>query len=203
MSLHKQIDFARFCGISRSSVSVNIRRGNIVVGDDKMIDDSHPINKNFMDRMVSKSGNEEKIKNTKSVSVNKVSKKPKELSKKDLLELEKEKKALDIEKIQEEIELLKKKNAKLEGENIPTKVVIAAFSQHFKSVTTAFKNASNRLVSEISKKKGLSKTEQADLTGKLYSFINQAVTEAKEDSKASIELIVQDHSEKRSVGERK
>jgi hypothetical protein len=202
MSLHKPIDFARLCGVRRSTISVNIKRKNLVLNKNKMIDDSNPVNKIYMDRMLSKKGKEPaKVskENESTAELPPASNTPK----KDLLSLDKEKKALDIKKIKEEIDLLKIKKAKQEGENIPTVVVKSAFSQHFKSVTTAFKNASNRLVTEISKRKGLTKKEQAEITGKLYFFINEAISEAIEDSKSSIDLIIQEYSEKRGVGERK
>lgn len=115
----------------------------------------------------------------------------------------KQKEELDNEKKAYEIELLKVKLQKAQGEVLPTDLVSNVFAQHFKSITTAFYNGAENFISIIAKETGLSKEKTAKLRGELIEVVNQSVKEGIDSSKKSIKNLVQEYSEVRGVGERK
>lgn len=118
------------------------------------------------------------------------------------LDLDLRTKEAEFEKKQQEIELNRLKIAKLKGDVIPTDLVKVVFGQHFKSVTTAFHQGADGFISTVAKRAGIEKAEIATLRGELIEIVNQAVKDAVQDSKSSINNIVREYSVKRGVGER-
>jgi hypothetical protein len=116
--------------------------------------------------------------------------------------LEAQKKALDIEKIQEEIEILKVKKQKLHGELIPTDLVNVVFAQHFKSVTASFQNGIENLLTELAKKRDLNRNEVGEIRGKMIQILNISINDAIDESRKSVDNIIGEYSETKGVGER-
>lgn len=216
MALYKQVEFAEKCGISRAQLSVYKNRNKIIV-DGGFVDDSKPINAEFMRKCLEKL----KDKLTKEVTMvqnldtpvqnqtQSTESKEKKQVKVDvdapaesIYELDRIKKGLDIQKTAEEIEILKVKKDKLHGVVIPTELVKIVFTQHSKSIGSSFHNASETFLTMIGKKKGLNINEMAELRGELIEIINTAVAESIIESKKQIKNIVDEYSEKRGVGER-
>lgn len=101
-------------------------------------------------------------------------------------ELEKLKKQADIKLVEERTELLKKQNEKMAGESLPTEMVKALFSQHFKSVTISFKHSIEQLIIDIAKKKSLTNEEVADIRGKMTAHLNTAIKDSISESKKTL-----------------
>ena len=200
MAIYTKKEFAEKCGFTTKILAVHILRGKLTVNNN-MIDDSDLQNSFFLKKY---SG---VIRTPKEVSLE-VEAEPKTEKTKEAqpenqrFNLETEKKSLDIEKITEEIKLLKVKTSKASGEVIPTEVVRMVFAQHFKSLTAAFQNAADNLLMDIQKMKNLSREEVAHLRGQLVIVVNGAIDEGVKESKKSISNIVQEYSDKKGVGER-
>lgn len=117
-------------------------------------------------------------------------------------ELEKEKKALDIQKTSEEIELLKKKNEKMEGELVPTGMVSNLLKLHFTSATNQFKNSIENILTEWTKKKDFTREELAELRGHMTGELNKSIQQSVKESQKNLHKLIEDFSARKSVGER-
>jgi hypothetical protein len=214
MALYNKADFARLCGVTTSYITQNVIRNKIVMTG-KYIDDSISQNWGFLEKRreaLKKEVNEvdeTTATETKEVKTDKA-KIPKgkevktdaDVEGTGLHQLEKKKKALDIQKITEEIEILKVKKDKLHGVVIPTELVKLVMSQFSASIATSFKNGAENWLIEISKIAGLNRTQVAEARGKLIKVINNSVNEAVDNSKKMVAQIQAEHTEKREVGEK-
>lgn len=208
MALHLKKDFAALCNLKTKDLSNYIKRKKVVMSGD-YVDDSLAINKDFLRR---RNGGDKKheVEKVLEISAPKVDqpaapnvKKPADFNANGgTYELEKHQKALSIEKMQEEIELLQIKKEKQLGLVIPTPLVKLLFTQHSKSIVSSFHNATDTLLMKIQKMKGLSSVEMASLRGELTEIINIAVDDSIKESKKQIKNIVTEYSEKKGVGER-
>lgn len=205
MALLSKKEFAEECSMRTKDLAVYISRGKVIVDDDGDIDTKNPINAQFRE---SKQMKKEPV---KADPVQKTASSPSNNSSKSLFpthlntysELEVEKKKKDIEKITEEIAILKVKKDKLHGIVIPTDMVKVIFAQHTKSILVEFNNSLDKILTRISKRKGLTNDEQAEIRKELNEEINTAVDAAIEESKKGIKSIIEQFAEKRGKGERK
>ncbi len=228
MALYTKRQFAELCGIFGKSqhayISMNIKRGSIYPTG-KMIDGSHIVNAAFIQSQ--KMLNETRLQKQK---INVGAKNPEKLESADAIKKENNSKpvkisndadyarskefeekqiqeqqmrALEIEKKQEEIKLLKIKFDKANGLVVPTDLVQSTFSIHVKSLQNAFYNASEDLITRVSVKNNLSREWLADLRGQLIDIMNNAADEALSDGAKSIRNIVEEYKEVRGQGERK
>lgn len=94
------------------------------------------------------------------------------------------------------------KIAKMRGEVIPSELIPPVFLQHNQSFITAFKQAAEEMLTDYGKIKRFSIEEIAAMRAKLYSTINTYGKRAINDSLKAVAVIVQDFSIKRGVGER-
>jgi hypothetical protein len=211
MALHKRTEFASLCGLSPGNISNYIKRGKIILSGD-YIDDTIPENKTFLDKrkgtIVKLEIEREEDEENEIPNVQRPNKKTPpapNVSNTDevatYLSLDRIKKALDIEKITEEIQLLKIKKEKLHGEVLPTQLIKTVFIQHSASITTSFKDGIENLLLEISKTKGLSRNETAELRGKMIKIINTSVNDAVSMSQKLVKSIVSEFAVKKEVGE--
>lgn len=213
MALHTKKKFCELVGIATKDLSNYIKRGKVVLSGE-LIDDEIKENVEFIKKraelkvkeVIEKSSpanhehkaaspNYEKIK----TYIHENRTEPSDLS---IVELEKIKKTLDIDKITEEIEILKKKNEKLAGESIPTDLVKMLFAQYSKSVATSFHTAADNFLMEISKKHDIDREEMAKLRGELIKKINEANHKSIEDSQKMISNIVSEFTAKKQQGEK-
>lgn len=212
MAKYKQVEFAALCGIARTSLPPYIKSGQVVVVD-KTIDDKHPLNVIFLQKCLAKKAlkpispieldSEElprqEVNNLDTPTTSKRRDQTGgDLSYQELLVINKE---LENEKKVEEIEKLKKQNAKMDGESIPTEIAKSIFAFYGKSITTAFHDASDNWLINISKLKGLSSSEYAEMRIVLITAINEGVMKAQQESKRAINNIIKQYSVKREVGE--
>src|SRR6478609_3925964 len=189
MARYKQAEFARLCGIQDTSIPAYIKRNKIVV-DGGYIDDENLINYSFMKSCFDKKSLEKHkqpdnatgtIQEQNGISVKKTQ--------------------LGLLKIEEETELLRKRNMKIDGESVPTDIVRTIFSDYGKNIVKSFQAAAENWLTRLSKTKGLSNTELANFRQELTLSINDAVDRAQEESKRGINSIVGDYTKKRGVGE--
>ncbi len=111
-------------------------------------------------------------------------------------------KDLQVEKTENEIALQREKLQKIQGESVPTELVKNLFTQHNKSVTVAYRNATDNLLMEIQAKHSISSEEMGSLRSRLIEVVNKAVIEAAEETKNSLKTMVEEWSAKKGVGER-
>jgi len=201
MSLHKRKDFERIAGINSAFLTTYIKRGKIIVNEDGYIDDSVRENAEFLYSRIGES-TEKRAVITEPVKKTQSSQVVLKADYRSKFDLETSKKALDIEKTSEEIEILKIKKQKLQGEVIPTELVKVIFKQHSASITTSFKNGIENLILELSKSKNMTRTEVAEIRFRMTDIINEAVLESIGMSKKMIKNIIAEYSEKKDVGER-
>jgi hypothetical protein len=121
--------------------------------------------------------------------------------KQNMFDLDMDQKELSIQKMKEEIELKKIQKQKALGQVVPTDMVKIVFTQHNKSIVSAFQNAADNLISTISKKKELTREDSVQIRGEIIEIINEAVKESTANSIAHLKNIVKEYSEKKGVGE--
>lgn len=204
MALHSKIEFANLCGVHKAYISEYIKRKKIVVEDD-MIDDTNLYNKTFLQKCLSRSSEpkpEKKVVEPKPVTYEEEYKERKQtkaksaLSEDSLYELEKQIKVADLckKEVDTRIQLLREQ--KIQGILIPAELIKMLMSQHFKTVATTFGNACYGLITTMSKRKALTKTEEAEIRGELIPLLNSAIKEAVEITKKDIKNIQVEYSDK-------
>jgi len=213
MPLFTKKQFATMCDMPTNRLSIYIGRNKVQLTDD-LIDSDLEINKYFLEKhavnSVPQQQNPEKkpqAKSTKKDSQSNNSDASGTINtdpsqKSSLFALDQRLKVLEAKKREKEIELLNIKEQKLRGEAIPTDLVKIIFGQHFKSIGTTFKNATETIITNIGKKKALNVNEIAELRSVLNGILNDAISESIQESKKNIKNIVEEYSVKRGVGER-
>ncbi len=209
MALYTRKQFQDLCGVDRAYLAVYVKRGKLILTGE-MIDDTIPQNKDFLDRQISKlkaaSNSQEKsipaqqvIKNDEPGENNQ---QLRHNFSKNNVALDLELKNADLAKKEVDTRIALLKEEKLRGTVIPTDIVKVVFTQHFKSVTSAFHQAADNLIVNIAKKKDLNREEVADIRGILIEIINEAVKDSIDESKNSITNIIAEYSDKKGIGER-
>ena len=213
MAKYKQIEFAELCGIKRGQVSVYVARGKLIV-EGELLDENNPINKAFIEKcqvkgILKKSNDSEQntavISNTEqNNTISESAKKQKSKRKSsgsDYGDVLIEMNELKNEKLLEEIELLKKRNMKMNGESIPTAAVLSVISFFGKSYTDGTNQLMDNFLNQISARKSLTASEYAEFRGILIKGINEVATRANKESKKNIANIIKEVSISRGVGE--
>lgn len=220
------------CGLTTGNLSVYARPDrNKVIYSGELIDDSIEPNKSFLkqrfDFLATKKGlttpretlttnpvvpSTEKLLTKKSKASE--FKKPVHVSEKkhevkqpaagsgSLYEISMEQKRADLEKTEQEIEILKKKNEKLDGEYFPTEIAKAIVTQLGRSFTQEYKDLTENFLIEIAKKKDLSDIEMAEFRSFLLESINKSTTKAVADAKREMKNTLKVFTVKKEVGER-
>lgn len=217
MALYTMKEFADLCGLSLANLSTYKSRNKIELTDGK-VDDQKDINASFLKHQLSKKGKlstENTVKTTEipdntatsdQILTNKRNKSTAasstETGNGSLHQLNIKKKALEIEKISEETELLKKKNEKMEGELIPTGIVTELLKLHFTSATNQFKNSIENILTEWTKRKDFTREELAELRGHLTGELNNSITKSVKESQRNLNKVLEKFSLRKGVGER-
>lgn len=225
MAFHSKKEFAKLCGVRTGDLSNYIKRGKVVLSGE-YIDDTNEVNAAFIEKRTGRPP-----KTTTSISPppkitapeKRESKKqpPKPSNEEELVIpdsdieidalsislppalLDKIDKITAIQKKAKEIAILELREQKIRGEVVPTEVVKSLFIQFSKGMMTAFQQAADAVITEVSHKKKLSSKDEASLRGKLITITNKYATEGRENSKKGIENIVNEYAEKRGRGEKK
>ena len=196
MALRTKAETARFLGKSPQYISTNIDRGRIVQNSQRLIDDSHPINKALFDKILSE----------KSVAIvipekKKRGRKPKgfydnvpdvtESSVDASLGLDQQKKQAEIIRISVATEKLKLEIQRIRGQSIPTDLVQNVISALGQSFQTSYKNGSSLLVMNMAHQMRMSPEQEAKFKTELIELINESHRNAISDAKNSIKQIIQ------------
>src|SRR5688572_20020918 len=199
MALYKSTEFAALCGISVDVLYVMIGRGKVIRNDKKQIDSDNPINAVYLQKCKDKKKTEptqEPEAPTKSDST----KAAKEAEYKELMAMEKETKRLAMESKRKEQTLLDAKIQKMHGQLMPTDLVKVLFAQHFREVSTSFKQGIDGILSEIGKKARLNGNQMAEIRGTMVKIINESVNKAVESSKKNVEKVVIEYQNIKNPG---
>lgn len=206
MALYTRKQFYELCGIGKSHLNVYISRSKVIL-DGELIDDNNPTNKLFLAKCLEKKQANVESKPQPKVNIPQVENSgdqiiQKSIPDKNINELERALKEAELKKKEVDIQLALLKEEKLRGVVIPTDIVKVVFSQHFKSITSAFHQAADNLIVNIAKKKDLDREEVAQIRGELIEITNLAINDSVDNSIKNIKNIVAEYSEKKGVGER-
>lgn len=213
MALYKRAEFEKLCGITTSNFKTYLDRGKIVMDSNGMVDDTVEQNRFFLQKRRERLENSVEIKEkqaetpakkpVKKAKSEPTSDDPESYSKKsDMYILETDQKKLQIQKTTEEIELLRIRREKLNGQLIPTDLVKPLFTQLSKSITSSFHEGADAILVIIAKKKGLSREESASFRKDLIGIVNESVRRATKEVSESVKHIVEEYSNKREAGEK-
>ncbi len=221
MALHTKKDFAKMCGMTTGNLSNYAKPPrNKVVYSGELIDDQIEPNKSFLQKrlevlahgkneiqtpepLTTKSDNPPGPEFKKPVLPSgKEHKAQKPSQDGGLYELDKQKKTLELDKLEQEIEILKKKNEKLEGEYYPTELVKALITQLGKSFISEYKDLTENFIIEIAKKKDLTNEEMGEFRGFLLESMNKSSAKAVSDAKREMKNTLRVFTSKKEVGER-
>jgi hypothetical protein len=220
MAIISKKDFCAAYQIKSGDLSNYIKRNKIIASADS-VDTDNEINQAFITRRLAKLEGEKPVK--KEVAVKKIpgkkGRKPIEkpvivkervrpvvqnaTKTNDLIELDRQTKAANLDKIRLEAENKRLRNEQLLGKTIPTDQVRAVIKQHNVSVVNSFRNAADLLIGEFAKKRNLNLEEQAYFNKALIEIINTAAKDSVAATMRSIDSILALTMEKREKGERK
>ena len=206
MSLLTKKQFGAITGVQTKALSVFISRGKVIV-EKNLIDTENSINIAFMNKhKVIIGENFEQIprEETWIDPATKVTNPP-GLFDESIPQYhisEQKLKYLDTLKREKEISLLKIKEEKINGTVIPSELIKPVFLQHNQSVITEFKNMTEETLRSIAKTYSIPLNKVAELKGEWMKGINRAILKATELSVKAVDVIINDFSEKRGVGQR-
>jgi hypothetical protein len=118
-----------------------------------------------------------------------------------LLELNGKKKALDIDKITEEIKLLRIKHEKAIGEVIPVAPMEPLVYQYQQYILTQNRIAFEKFLILIGHKNDISGEDMADYRGKYIVLLNNAISEANSLFRGDLGKHLSEFTVKKSIGE--
>lgn len=211
MATFSKSEFAELCGMKATAFSNAIKRGKVKVNAEGKIDDKEEMNSSFLKiKLLEKRSklaaeqdedrSEEEMEEQMTVLDAVANEKMDDVG--DAFGLTNKIKQQQLNKLVEEVAVLKAKNEKMQGEVIPTDLVKMVIVQHTKSIVSEFYNAADSLLMKVSKIKGLDRNEMAELRGELVGVINTASTDSIVSSKKMIKNIVNEYATKRGRGER-
>jgi len=212
MSLLTKKQFAAECGVTTSYLSTPISRGKVLLTASGLIDTENEFNRLFLEKRMGKKLPPAENRSTKPAPSEEVKKKTAQLGQlidefldddiPSLTESERKLKWLDGIKREHEIQKLQLGLKKARGEVVPSELMKPVFLQHNQSIVTEFKNAGDELLMLFAKKHSLTLNEIAEMTGHLTACINTAITKATQLTLKSIENVINEHTDKKGIGER-
>lgn len=197
MSVVTKAVFAEMCGLKTNKLWNYTDRGQVILLGDGKIDCDDPRNKAFLEKKSAKKQKQEPQEKQKPQESNQDQE-----TGTDYAALDRQKLSAQVEKLNQEVRLLKIKEEKLKGIVVPSEVIMPVFLQHNQSVLTSVKNESDEFVRLFSKKRGLSGEEIAEIKSGLIEWFNRAMDSASALSKVTIKDIVNNYSITKGVGER-
>ena len=216
MPRYSKKEFIDLCFITHATLSMNIKRKKVIPNSHDEIDTALAINNDFLLKYIEK--NKQRILNPNSKKKkgksNKIPTpsaplpvsppvKQRDVTPEDLAieanavavyDLDKQKKLLEIEKLENENKISKIKLDKMNGVVIPTDLVMVLFGQHSKSLTTAFHQAAENFVVEMAQAYGVDKKSQAKMRGDLIAVVNKAIEDSLEISRDGIDNVVDEYA---------
>lgn len=227
MAFFNKKEFAEKCGLEPKNLAVYIGRGKVVVtrkGDEDVIDTSISQNKLFLEKRKGRQTEKQLVEEFKRrpalvegmedypideqfrtvASGNaRSSNEKKDGPPMDLVQSTEWLRYRDAIKREKEIEKLELDNQRKRGEVIPTVLIGPLVFQMNQSIMTAFKNGAEEIVRMMGKKYGMTAADMSEMRGQLIKITNTAMDKARDLTLANVRAIVNEHQEKRGVGERK
>lgn len=224
MALLSRTELANQTGRTLAYLKVYEKRGKIIFqkdvnGKETIFDTNAPVNKEiflkwtneFLDKF--KNGSEEEVKNAPNVKITRkiLTNQNKGEDKNNTSEptpievtrlLDQQKKTIEIQKAQYDLEILRQKLEKQQGLVIPVELVMPLFAQHTKNILNEYRNTNERLITTIAAKFKLNNSQIAELKMWTNREINLAGDRALEETKNNISSIQHNYSQKRGKGER-
>jgi hypothetical protein len=215
-------------GMKTGNLTNYIKRGKVVMSGE-LIDDSHPINAEFV-RKRSKLLVKKAASAAEKGSTAEVPRPPgpkisdpelpitdipdlKDATDDDIdkiiqqsggiLSLENRKIAADIQRIETVRDLNLLKIQKEQGEIIPTELMSPIIAQFAMAITSSFRSAADNLLTEFAHKHKIDSESEAELRTKIVSITNEAVEKAVDESHRAVDRISTDYANKRGVGQRR
>lgn len=203
MAFHTKSDFARIVGKESNWLSNYIRRKKVILSGD-FIDDTHPMNVEFLKKQQKRMGiYVEKVGKPQKVDHSDISpniQKPNEEGY--VFGIDEKLKQVELKKKKADLELVEEKLKKVKGETIPVDLVKSIFQQYGKSCSTAFHNEADNMLQELQKKFNISRSDMAFYRSRIIEITNEAIEESYNESKRSLKLLVDEYSQRRGIGER-
>lgn len=204
MAFLSKNELCELCNVKVKDFSIYVKRGNVVMNGD-FIDSNNEINKKFIERRKSRFSNEPKINKTveqKPLPPPNIQTEKIESSEgQTYTESERQLKYLDTIKRQKEIDKLDIEIQKKRGEVVPSEMIKPIFLQHNQSIITEINNRLDEFIRIFSKKRSLTVEEIADIKGNVVEWTNESMNRAILTSVKGIESVIDEHSEKRGIGE--
>lgn len=206
MSKHSISEFSKLCGIRPDDFSNYRKRGKVLEGDDKMVDDTIEPNKTFLQhRLVllqKKSKPIENIKDTASSKpVKKIKPKDSPGTLTESMQLDLEQKRYSVQKTRLEVELKEIDKQKKMGELIPFEFIGPVISVLSHSITNEFKNFLDEHLRDLAKRHNISAAEVSETKGLIVKSLNSAVDKSVTIAEKKIKVVLMDFSQTKNVGE--
>lgn len=221
MAIYTKKGFQELLDLKKGYISTYVKRGRLVVNGEGNIDDTHPLNKIFKEKLLAKKINQDRTKNVQiieEISSTKKESVKSEIPKKSqdseiasssakqlnfYADLEKIKAELDVQKKEEDLKITILKREQLEGKVIPTDLVISLFKRQNINIITSFHQSAKQISSAMNQQLGGKREDLALINQKMIKSINDAIEKTKQITKAELKSIIDEHSIKRNQGEKK
>lgn len=220
MAFHTQSGFAARCGTSRQTIKNALNRSNLFLAANGMIDDEILENAAYLRKWQQKEPGEEDenypadqppdlfagiaFSNDEDNAVfreKRVVNVQKKVGNTDKYAYDLEKAAADLKKKQLDIDKLEQDLAKKRGELVPTDSVKSVVFELSRSISIAFKDGAELLITELVRMTGMDLEQQAALRARLIELINSSNQNAVNHAKSQLKEIVLEFSESRNVGQ--
>ena len=200
MPKYTRSEFAKELKRTIAYVTVNVKRGKILVGGDDLIDTDLEINQAFLEKVQSK------VK-YKPVDKPKPIPKPKPIKQEErtkeqaeidfdnmsLSALDREKRELEVALKRKDLELKNMEIAKKMGEVVPVDLVKGLITRLGKNYVSTFKDGTDKLLIEMLAKLGANRQESSSMRGKFLELINNCIDETLELTDLEMESIINDY----------
>ena len=193
MTVISKKEFAALCGMPTNKLWTYTNRGQVILLGDGKIDCNDPRNVAFLQKHSTKR-QEDPVKTPPPTVQTEQNN--------NYASLDLKKTEVQVEKLTQEVRLLKLKEEKLKGEVVPSELIMPVYLRSNQAILTEVKNSMDEFVRLFSKKRDLKLEEVADLKRELVRWLNEAMDRASVLAEKEVETIVNSYSEKRGVGER-
>lgn len=199
MAVFSRTELCKEFGIKQAYLSVNIKRGNLVLDEDGKIDTSDPKNALFVEKRKAERGRD-------GVFVEKKQKKQvdsdsKEAEAMSLLDLKKRKDLVAILKTEEDIELAKLKKEKLQGESVPVDSIKSVLLYLSEAIHVSWEQELESFLLKLGAKYSIPRDESVKIRTEFTTMSNAARKKAVDRAKKDLKKIQVENSAKREVGE--
>jgi len=202
----KQIQLAQVMDISRVTVASWIKRGKLIVDDEKLIDISLQHNKAWLDQKQSE-GLEFDLNRIYKKEVKKRRNTDKPLpelkSKSEIAEIQKKKLQLEVKRLEKSNRLDQIKIEKAEGKLIPTDAAQHLFISSVMTIKALYKQDVEKVANIFKKRLEMTDEQYTEILRELTRAIDAIHTNVRTTLIEGIEGIVEDYQEVRGRGESK